>query len=355
MIVDIEVPFKKPQLVVNSFFNPDSTWSATVSLNRHILSDVSFIHIENALVIMYQNDFPIDTLEHQQNGFYKSKASKPIIETDYKIRVSAQNMTAVSGASQIPSPAQISKVEIDNSTTSPFGSSRSIINITFSDNAKEINYYQVMVEMEREWYNQNTGKITKQRTPVTLESNDLITMNDNINWDGGMVIKDVLFNGKQVTLSFVTQYLGDDGTLLVSLQTLSEDCYQYKATADLQNKTSGDPFAQPVNVSSNIENGFGVFAGYSQSIFTRVSRKPIISGINPAKGKIGDHVIVSGENLQGGSVTFASNEHNVYGQTVRSSENEIEVIVPERAITGKIVVYTSGGAFMSYFDFEVVN
>jgi hypothetical protein len=46
--------------------------------------------------------------------------------------------------------------------------------------------------------------------------------------------------------------------------------------------TSGDPLAQPVNAYNNIQNGFGIFAGYSASVYRRTKPKPVILSIERA-------------------------------------------------------------------------
>ncbi len=355
LIVDVEVPFGQPQLVLNTFFHPDSVWSATISLNRHILSDLPFASVEDATVIMYQNDSPIDTLIHQQNGFYKSKSNKPLINTEYEIRASTAEYGMINGKSKIPMPAPISHVDVKNREASATEGESTVINVTFQDNAAEVNYYEIMVQIESEWYNGYDGTIHKSRRPVNIESNDHISNNNETFWDGGVIFKDILFNGKEFEISVNTQYttIQDSETVIVSLQTLSEDSYKYKTTVQLQNETSGDPFAQPVNVTGNIENGFGIFAGYSQSVVARSGPKPVITGVNPSKGKVGDHVIISGENLFDGEVIFRAGEIQAPAASVWSTENEIEVIVPSTAATGKIVVYTNIG--LAIYDFEVIN
>jgi len=51
--------------------------------------------------------------------------------------------------------------------------------------------------------------------------------------------------------------------MVATLSSVSEDYYKYNVTLAKYEQTQGDPFAQPVQVYSNIENGFGIFGGYS--------------------------------------------------------------------------------------------
>jgi hypothetical protein len=59
------------------------------------------------------------------------------------------------------------------------------------------------------------------------------------------------------------QNQSDSTIIVVSLMSLSEDYFKYKLSLEKYQETAGDPFAQPVQVYSNVENGFGIFGGYS--------------------------------------------------------------------------------------------
>ena len=90
-------------------------------------------------------------------------------------------------------------------------------------------------------------------------------------------------------------------TIIVTLRTVSEDFYNYKITGSLHDNSSDNPFAQPVNVYKNIDNGFGIFAGYRISLHHwTISERPVITAITPLKGKPGDHIIITGENFGDG-------------------------------------------------------
>ncbi len=43
--------------------------------------------------------------------------------------------------------------------------------------------------------------------------------------------------------------------------------YLYRRSIDDYENAQGDPFAEPVQVYSNIENGYGIFAGFSKSTY----------------------------------------------------------------------------------------
>src|SRR5436190_19870299 len=269
LIVDIDVPFEHPSLVVNSFFNSDSLWTATVTLNRHVLNDNPFQKVNNALVIIYDDGNPIDTLISKGGGLYQSDTGKPAIEKNYQIKVSADNYEAILGQSMAPMPAQILSVDMKRTEGTFDHPPYNAFTLKFKDEPGIKNFYQILLETESEYIDPFTYEIQTRRYQTQIESNDPGLQGENQDTSNGLLIKDVLFDGKEAELSFKTinADVSFKASVILTLRSVSEDYYKYKTTSQLQSNTAGDPFAQPVNVYNNIENGFGIFAGYNQSSF----------------------------------------------------------------------------------------
>lgn len=371
LAIDVDVPFKEAQLTVNSIFNPDSVWSATVSLNRHILNDTTFFQqLENAVVVIYNNETPVDTLKHTSRGRYRSiTSSKPKIDVEYEVRVSAPNYQPVSGRSKIQSLVQITKAEFmvnNEGQSNQFGEINDAIRISFEDPA-EVNYYQILVETKSEWYDLARNKIMIYRDQIGIKGNDpemiseYLPFGDTYNSPmDGILLKDILFNGKKVVTSINLDHYYKNADITIFLRALNEDYYKYKATAKLQINVNENPFAQPVEVYQNINNGFGIFAGYAQSTYTIGYPRPMITEINPSKGRPRDKINIYGKNLLNSYVSFkgiTSNGHELmtYSSVVQSNENMLEVIIPDNAVTGKIVVGNHGKIAVSDVDFEVIK
>ena len=90
---------------------------------------------------------------------------------------------------------------------------------------------------------------------------------------------DILFNGQtkslEISLPNEDNYWNEAGYiwsyrnigLRFYLHNISQDYYYYRRSLELYNQSSDNPFAQPVQVYSNIENGFGIFAGAQVNYF----------------------------------------------------------------------------------------
>jgi hypothetical protein len=242
------------------------------------------------------------------------------------------------------------------------------------DDAKK-NYYELSLETEHEYYDYDKEQLVVRRSPSHLTSKDPALPDNSDRPSGSLLFDDVRFNGAEKELLFELSGAGLSNPRVmatVTLKTLSEDGYNYVRTARLQNDTSGDPLAQPVNVYNNIQNGFGIFAGYSASVYTRSLPRPVITSIEPMTGKPGDHIVITGENFLvppdgNTSVLFRGPERpfagpgpprtapsTVGGELVDLTPTRIEVIVPETAITGRILIF-GGRLAVSDSEFVVIN
>ena len=96
-----------------------------------------------------------------------------------------------------------------------------------------------------------------------------------------LVLHDLLFNGQNKALEIELKdfekdiYIDKDGyfysyktlSITLYLHNISKSYYYYRTSLELYENASRNPFAQPVQVFSNISNGFGIFAGAQISYF----------------------------------------------------------------------------------------
>jgi hypothetical protein len=81
------------------------------------------------------------------------------------------------------------------------------------------------------------------------------------------------FNGESVTLSFFVipsplDFQKEQNIKFV-LKSITSEYYDYLRTSDFQQELEdGGGLAEPVQISTNIKNALGTFAGYNYSIYT---------------------------------------------------------------------------------------
>ncbi|MBX2913941.1 MAG: DUF4249 domain-containing protein [Cyclobacteriaceae bacterium] len=261
LVVDFEIPIDKPKLVLNAILNPDSTWNVSVTQSRHILDEFSAGYVPNAVVtIMDENDIVISTLD--QPGFREYRSDlKPQAGKIYKVKVEVQGFEPVSALTNIPQPMPITAVKIDTVLNDDYADVTA--EITFTD-PPEKNYYQLYVstKMIVQYWNSNGTRADtiNYLHPLYLYKSEFE--------ESTSVFNDFKFNGATAKIKARFSYW-TRGTILkqqIILLHLNEAYYKYELTRNLQERTTGDPFAQPVQVFSNITNGIGIFAacaGYS--------------------------------------------------------------------------------------------
>jgi hypothetical protein len=267
LVVDVDIPLEKPTLTLNSFMIQDSVWTARLALSRHILDDAPYGPVTDGFVVIYHQSEPLDTLTGDGAGGYTGD-SMPVLGETYEIRAASATYGSVRSTSYTPPPVEIESLEVEKKDAGDDFSEASI-RLRMKDRAGEKNFYQVLLMGKYKYRDFRTGQERIALRQLHISSKDPAIDNENVDSYEGVFFKDVLFEGKEITL-LLESYYGDFESaqeIIFYLRTLSEDYYRYKTTALLQNENSGNPFAQPVGVYNNIENGFGIFAGFSQSAF----------------------------------------------------------------------------------------
>ena len=86
----------------------------------------------------------------------------------------------------------------------------------------------------------------------------------------------------------------------------------------------------------------------------RVWYPPVITDFNPGKGKTGQTIVLNGTNFAETPARNVVTFGNVPAQIVEASATQLLVKVPAEAISGKIVVVTTGGTAITPTDFTFI-
>jgi hypothetical protein len=278
MVVDVDVPPPPELLVLNSTFDSEGNWSAKVSKNQYILDEDPPVFFNDATLTVTRPDgssFSLETKPPSDDFFYDAylysyKDESVLYGEPYLISAEKEGFPIATSASVIPKPVQILLYEIDTTT---FFDQQGLntwngdnkLSVTFQDVEGESFYglrLKTMVLYYGFNYETQTEEIDTVDRYVYLETENPI-VEDYMNSSKELVFTDQSFAGKEY--NFVARFSGNDiqGADLVTIEflTITEAYYAYKSSQRLQEWVDGDPFAAPVNVRSNIENGHGIFAG----------------------------------------------------------------------------------------------
>ncbi len=280
-VIPFEGDVNTPKLVINSVFESDSTFKVHVSSSRSVIDTSSFENIDDAVVTIKDgNGNVIEVLNHVVNGFYKGLVL-PEENTTYILEVNHPNYAKITASDSLPSPIIINSV--DTSTIlDPINGNRLRISMNFDDPENNQNYYLLETYSVNEYLiveNLDTIEYELDTTKQFMVLTDEVFQNGGSPWRDQGLFNDLLFNGQNKTLEIEIpneNWSGsEDGydwsyktlTLRLYLHNITISYYYYRTSLELFQNASGNPFAQPVQVYSNIENGFGVFAGSQISFF----------------------------------------------------------------------------------------
>lgn len=264
------------QLVLSSIINPDSLIKAHVGKTIAI-TDTSSAIVENAGVFLFENGVPIDTLDYQSDGWYVSNVY-PQVGFSYRLETYHPAFSSVSSECIVPPPPQINSFLFTvGETLDQEGIPITRFTLRLNDPDPNINYYELIL------YSENPLDPIIQPTQLTrITQLDDPTLIADANWNyspSTLFFSDALFNGMTGEVSFNLMWGGypspGDPPYYIELRNISSSYYQYLKSWSVhrfnQNSTQNtrDPLTllfqgDPVELYSNVNNGYGIFGAYNQ-------------------------------------------------------------------------------------------
>lgn len=274
LVVDVDVPYDGDQIVVNGIQQPGSTWAIDLTRSNYILSpnEYSFSPVDIAEVVIENPDGTTETLSLASPGSGHFRGSgHPLPGQTYRVMVNPTGLDAVDAEMTMPDVVPIVNVEWDSTGVGPEPGVSYVSDVkfklTFKDPAGE-NFYRVQViqYLVHSYQTDINGQPVYDTIarPASMWALDPTISTEDNRTDR---YKDVLFEGKTYTAEYVVQFRADPNVELLKIElrliNMSKEYFRYEETKELQRNVLGDPFAQPVPVYSNFDNGFGIFGGYS--------------------------------------------------------------------------------------------
>ena len=288
--ISLNISDSEKHIVINGILNTDSLIKVRISQSQNILDDSDIKYLTSADIKLYEDNNFIEYLYHTDTGVYISTI-RPEIGKKYKLTVDYDNMKTAIATTTLKAPNKIIKVDTSmqigysgyyNEETDEYIEDESIQNYDISfkvkiqDDTETENYYFIALAVMQPEYTYDAPPVFigyKEYTEV-FNTNDVVLKNYNQEYtlDGirGMVFSDEKFNGTHYSLNF-NSTIYDSGLekkpiIKVKLLTVPKDVYQFILTRNKNQETDGDPFSQPVQIFTNIENGLGIFSYYTMDV-----------------------------------------------------------------------------------------
>ncbi len=288
-VIEPDLPGHDPRLVVHALFTSDGGWSADVGRSTGILEPLPSgdRSVADATARLLAGERVVGELRFNEAArVYVFEDGALQAGETYSLQVSAPGFETVRATDTVPAPVPTSVRAGERGEFS--------IELEIQDPPGEANYYQISL------YQVFTGR-GATRVEGVLSTRDPSIMGDNSvdespfeegTFEGrAPYFRDTLFDGRthEIELTYTGAWVERVGTIIreeeeeeeewqddlehagftAYLQVLyiSETYYEYLKTARLHDETRDNPFAEPLNVYGNVENGYGIFAGYSSRTF----------------------------------------------------------------------------------------
>lgn len=293
-----EITDTNRKIVINGLLATDSLLNLRISQSAYynVVTSVYECDINNAKSSVYINNSYSDSLHFRNNlsyndlsffypSNYVSRKVYPLPGQEYKIVVKASGYSDATSTTIVPNLVGLDELEYSQilKSPTPYIANTSnvllICNLSFDDPLKETNYYMISV---------TKGPHQGYNSPyLRFESNDPIVEEklSNVNGIYAIALTDKGINGKKVKLKItidaneIGMPFWDDRPLTdgipdstlhkkviyFKLYSITEEYFRYLHTLNLYKKNYGNPLTEPVMIYSNINGGYGIFAGASVS------------------------------------------------------------------------------------------
>lgn len=327
--MELDESLLQPQIAVSTFLTPGDP--IYIKLMHDIPASQEYAtgkEVPDAKVTLFEDDQIVTELERFSyfDYYYGYYTEEPIIPDTayyymandrypqpgktYRLEVESETYGNITTETTIPKPIEIDELqssieEIRNDENS-YVYKQININVRFTDPADEENYYRLLILEATgaisNWNQDSTDSTIHingaiNNTMFSTEDEIFFYEKENANsfavgqTDNSFgIFTDETINGKEREISIyfsmntteLDTTIGEFLVYRIELQSITKDMYYYLKSIDQQAIMYQFPFAEPIPVYSNVENGIGVFGSYSTSVY------PVFYGQYPKDGVVYD-------------------------------------------------------------------
>lgn len=289
--VELSIPDTGRKLVINGLISTDSLLNVNISESLYIFDSllVDETLLKNARILVYENSQFVDSLQFRDNVYvnlgadcqiqsnYQSYKLFPVAGHEYEIVAELSGWTEAKAKTHIPEVVKIDKIDtsvVKLPGTFDFYESniRLFCNIEFTDPGDKKNYYLLYVyKVPNRW---NNIEFCCQDNIVEEELNHGsmkfgVAFSDK-STNGQKYNLRIILNGRDIGMPFYDDSRQEivpthKKIIYFRLYSITEEYFKYIQTLNLFYKNYKNPLADPTQVYSNIEGGYGIFAGAAVS------------------------------------------------------------------------------------------
>ena len=279
-LVEVELDNRDSRLVVNSLFCADSLIEVSLSESRllYVSEETPDSFVEEAQVELFQDGESIEILEYQNEGTYSTSTHFGYVGQKYQIRINTEKYGTASATSSIPAQVKLDSFDFkENFGKTDFQQNYHQAVLYFEDPDLTSNFYEVAIHYEYldslRFHGYASG-LYRLFSHDPLINNELDTNSPGF-WSLFTVFSDELIDGQQYGLKInFYNYLQSDNNykykITIYFNSISQAYYQYRKKMLMYDRSTStsiwEDISEPVLIYSNIENAYGIFAGYQSDL-----------------------------------------------------------------------------------------
>lgn len=319
--IEFELDQTPEKLVVNGLIAADSLIEVKIGKSlAFATNDDTFNYIDDAVATLYIDDIEVEILPviiiEDRYGrteiVYRSQKTIAKAGKTYSLTVTHPDCETVKCKTTLPLPIENAQISTSVVIYNNFRESypNLYFHVKFNKANENENFYRIYFKRMKgtRYFNSSLNEGVagvvgvEYGTCFYARSDDPILNPNEKNVNNILfvptqnrfrIFTDELIESNSVEFNFYDSYLNNDTTghvinsnygdfynYSIYLSALSPEAYYYLNSSNAQINNNHDLFAEPVQVYSNIENGLGIFAGYTTSLITISDGEYPIDGMN---------------------------------------------------------------------------
>lgn len=283
--IEIELDERSPKPVINCLFTPEKPFRIHISLSK-TPTDTTNYNLNNAEVMLYGDDGTEEYLPFAGNGYYSKSSVVPTAGIVYTLKVNVPGMDEASATGSIPpNTTKITEIESKSGLkTEPVmgtGEEARIpvqnLQVKFVHNLQKKDFMGLSVVQYAISYHHVNDSILvvedKNRFSYGyLDSDDPAILSEGL--DNYYVYQMLLFRNTNLTEQPADVRFNVEketpSKFWLRFFNFSPEAFQYIKSWFIHEYTQDYDFweiYEPQPLYSNIENGYGIFAGYSMQLY----------------------------------------------------------------------------------------
>lgn len=272
------------KLVVTCFLSPqDTVLAVKVTRSQPVLGEntansTTGINVPDATVTLSEGGQSVTLRYDARLGYYQAAIGQlpVVVSRTYALAVQTPAGEQAKASCTVPESVALKDILLDSAVTNDFGRTAKhyYARLRWRDPAGKPNFYQLMGD------NEYTVRNQYRISPNSPLRDTLYRLRGTWFFDNGSTTTDVGRDGQELVSvrgRLATYYVFINGQqelnrpvgqLNAHLLNVDENYYRYHNAVERQSQVSGNPFAEPVPVPSNIQGALGCFGSYNRSTLT---------------------------------------------------------------------------------------